>query len=353
MLILKNSQIINLVNIIIAIICGKSVILSDIASELGDSFSEGTEESKIKRIYRFFTNKVFCAEKVYDIFAYNIFSRYKPVDGKVVLIFDHTTIEGKFLILQFSMRIGKRAIPLWYKTFEYKDKKNKQLKHVIEGLLSVYNMIKRYDFDVIVLADRGFKSTLIFDFIQNKLKWKYCIRCTKDVWVHIDGKRTKLQDLPLLKNRTRNYFNVALTKRKFLCNLSVCRDENSNDTWFLIHNMESESAVKEYKKRFTIEEMFKDFKSGGFNMEGTWTEDLTYVRNLHMIISIAYTWLLILGTACTKDKKNHLLGVIKNIGRKKIRMYSLFRAGLKWFKRCFGESIKKYFLKFDFVLCEY
>lgn len=353
MLILKNSQLLNLVNIMVAIICGKSVILSDIANELGDNFSDGLEESKIKRIYRFFTNKAFCAEKVYDIFAYNIFSRYKPRDGKVVLIFDHTTIEDKFVILQFSMKVGKRSIPLWYKTFDYKDKKNKQLKHVIEGLNSIYNMIKRYNFDVIVLADRGFKSIMIFDYIQKELKWKYCIRCTNDVWVNIEGKKMKLRDIPLLKNRTRNYSGVTLTKRKFRCNLSICRDENSDDTWFLIHNFETESAVKEYKKRFTIEEMFKDFKSGGFNLEGTWTEDLTYAKNLYMTISIAYTWLLILGTGCTKDKKNRILGIIKNIGGKKIRIYSLFRAGLKWFKRCFGERTEKYFLKFDFVLFEY
>ncbi|AOZ76034.1 hypothetical protein AC231_09485 [Clostridium pasteurianum] len=41
---------------------------------------------------------------------------------KMVIIFDHTTVKGKFLILKFSLKVGKRAVPLWYKIFEYGEK---------------------------------------------------------------------------------------------------------------------------------------------------------------------------------------------------------------------------------------
>ena len=350
MLLLKSTQLINLINIVLGILCSKSVLITDIGSELGDFYTDGLEESKLKRIYRFFTNERINAERVYDFFATQMLRRYKPWDKKLIIIFDHTTIEDRFTILQFSMRIGTRAIPLWYKMFKYDDKNNKQFIHVKEGLLKVYEMIKAYNFEVIVLADRGFKSVDLFNFIDEKLKWKYCIRCTKDVYVKIENKIMKLQDIKPLKKKTKYYNGVKLTEQEYTCNLAICKDEESLDTWFLIHNFESNIAVNEYKKRFTIEEMFKDFKKGGFNLESTWTENLTYARNLYLCISIAYTWMITLGISCTKDKNNKILGVMKKIKGKKVRIFSLFRTGLMWFKRCLNSSKNKIFLKFDIII---
>ncbi|MCT4621853.1 MAG: transposase, partial [Marinisporobacter sp.] len=45
----------NLVYIIIGIVLAESVVISDISKKLKDSFTDATEESKIKRIYRFFS----------------------------------------------------------------------------------------------------------------------------------------------------------------------------------------------------------------------------------------------------------------------------------------------------------
>lgn len=70
--------------------------------------------------------------------------------------------------------------------------------------------------------------------------------------------------------------------------------------------MDSKQAVGEYKKRFIIEEMLRDLKSNGFDMEGTWTEDIVYFKNLYLCLSIVYTWMIILGASCSKNKKANL-----------------------------------------------
>ncbi|AQR89714.1 hypothetical protein [Clostridium saccharobutylicum] len=44
-----------------------------------------------------------------------------------------------------------------------------------------------YNYEVVLLGDTGFKSVDLFKFI-NKLGWKYCIRCTNDMVVKIEGK---------------------------------------------------------------------------------------------------------------------------------------------------------------------
>jgi hypothetical protein len=53
---------------IIGIILSKSVELSDISEWLKDNFSVGTEDSKMKRIYRFFSSSPINADYVYSFF---------------------------------------------------------------------------------------------------------------------------------------------------------------------------------------------------------------------------------------------------------------------------------------------
>ena len=352
MLILSSPRLNNLVAMVVGIIICQSVVLSKISQELKDSYSSATEESKIKRLQRFLSNKAINPEKLYEFFAYKLLKKYKSRYKSIYIIFDHTTIEDRFVILQFSLKVGRRSIPLWYKIFKYKQDGNKDFKHVREGLNFLHKIITPHEFDVTILADRGFKSVDLFKFIDKVLNWKYCIRCTKDLGIFIDGKRQikKLEDITPCKGTTKHFYNVKLTAQEYVCNMAVCKAEDADDVWFIANNLSGPYAIREYKKRFDIEEMFRDFKSSGFNLEDTWSNDIHYIRMLYLCISIAYYWIITLGVSCTKDKKNNLLGATKNIKGKKVRIYSLFTTGIKWFKRCYYSCRKKYHLKVCFTL---
>ena len=309
MIILSAPRLNNLIAMIIGIICSQSVVLSKISQELKDCYSSGTEESKIKRLQR-------------------------------------------FLILQFSLKVGKRAVPLWFKLFKYKQDGNKDFIHVKEGLRFLHKILTPYKFDVTILADRGFKSIDLFSFIDEELKWKYCIRCTKDLGIFIDGKNKikNLNDIIPRKKATKHFYNVKLTSKKYICNMAVCKAQDAEDTWFIANNLSAPYAIREYKKRFDIEEMFRDFKSSGFNLEDTWSNNIHYAKMLHFCVCIAYSYMISLGISCSKDKKNNLLGATKNIKGNKIRIYSIFTSGLKWFKRAYYSCRKKYYLKTCFTL---
>lgn len=343
----------NLVYIIIGIILSESVVISDISKKLKDSFTDATEESKIKRIYRFFSTSPINPDYIYGFFVEDIIRNYvkRSNCNKVIIIFDHTTIDDRFFILKFSLKVGKRAIPLWYKIFEYNEPNNKDFSHIKEALRDLYPIFKTYDYEVILLGDRFFKSIDLFRFIDG-LGWKYCIRCTKDMIVKIDGKGKihKLKDIRPLKKGTKHFNNVLLSAKEYNCNLAVCKAEDSEDTWYIASNMDSKKCILEYKKRFIIEEMFRDLKSNGFRMEGTWTESTVYFKNLYLCLCIAYTWMIILGADCSKNKKSKIIGATKKIKNKVVRIYSLFSSGLKWFNRCYGSNIRKYKLKFNFIL---
>ena len=66
MIILSAPRLNNLIAMIIGIICSQSVVLSKISQELKDCYSSGTEESKIKRLQRFLSNKAIEPERLYE-----------------------------------------------------------------------------------------------------------------------------------------------------------------------------------------------------------------------------------------------------------------------------------------------
>ena len=40
--------------------------------------------------------------------------------------------------------------------------------------------------------------------------------------------------------------------------MAVCKAQDAEDVWFIANNLSEPYAIREYKKRFDIEEMFKD-----------------------------------------------------------------------------------------------
>jgi hypothetical protein len=150
----------------------KSVVISDISEKLKDDFTDATEESKIKRIYRFFKESPINPDYLYSFFIEEVIKKYikRSNNKKIIIIFDHTTLDDRFVILKFSLKVGKRSIPLWYKIFEYNEKGNKSFKHVKEGIAELNEIFASYDYEVILLADRGFKSIDLFQFIDKLLQ---------------------------------------------------------------------------------------------------------------------------------------------------------------------------------------
>ena len=78
-------------------------------------------------------------------------------------------------------------------------------------------------------------------------------------------------------------FNVlAYQKRKY-------KNHSEEEPWFIITNLDDASEVIKYDKmRGGIEAMFRDYKSGGYNLEGS-KANIHRLTNLILLIAIAYT----------------------------------------------------------------
>ena len=106
------------------------------------------------------------------------------------------------------------------------------MQQIYELKVVVLNILTPYEFEVTIIAERGFKSIDLFKFIDETLKWKYCIRCTKDMGISIAGKRKikKLDDITSRKGFTKYFYNIKLTA------------EESEDVWFIANNISESYA---------------------------------------------------------------------------------------------------------------
>lgn len=87
-----------------------------------------------------------------------------------------------------------------------------------------------------------------------------------------------------------------------------------------------EAAIDAYRKRFDIEEMFRDFKSGGYNLEGTNVEGKRFI-SLVLIIYFAYTIATLQGQLIKSKGMQKYVARRKEYGRSQ-RRHSNFYIGI-------------------------
>lgn len=98
----------------------ESSVASDIARELEDKFDFVQHDSNVKRIRRFYNNKLFDGENFYDALIKHVIFNYKKKhkDFRVHIIIDHMFSHDNYTTLMMSMRVGKQGIPLWFRSFK-------------------------------------------------------------------------------------------------------------------------------------------------------------------------------------------------------------------------------------------
>ena len=130
-----------------------------------------------------------------------------------------------------------------------------------------------------------------------------------------------LSNVYITKNKGFGRFNLAgYWKRKYNKKLE-------KEPWFLLTNLESfEEVIKTYRHRMGIEAMFKDCKTGGYNLEGT-KANVHRLTNLILLIAIAYTISALRGKLIKNSGFQKYISRLKEVKRQS-RRHSNFWVGL-------------------------
>jgi len=114
----------------------------------------------------------------------------------------------------------------------------------------------------------------------------------------------------------------------FVCNVVAVWDKNYKEPLILATNLEDpQEALRLYAKRWSIEPMFRDFKSVHFNIEETGVTYPNRLSSLIFVIVLAYILFVFIGVLKEREERECKRGR----RRKRERRISVFLLGFRAF----------------------
>ena len=270
-------------------------------------------ESRRKKLKRFLKLEILNIEKIWFTCLKEMLKQQErfTIKGLVYIAIDRTSW-GAINILMVSLIYDKRAIPIYWEILDKKGSSNlEEQQRVLGKILTVLSGHK-----IVVLGDREFCSVSLGKWLQ-KPSLYFCLRQKKSTNVKTKegiyqemrelglspGTQLFLNDVNITKEQGFGQFNLAGKWKK------TYRGFQTKEPWYILTNFgDLETAIIAYQKRFDIEEMFRDFKSGGYSLEGSQLAP-QYLSKLIIVIAIAYT------SATMQGKKIKDMGIQKYVTR--------------------------------------
>ena len=336
--------------IIIGMILSGSTVASDIARKLKGNFSLIQHDSIIKRIKRFFTNKLFNPYDFYDKIIRYVISNYtvKHSDKRVHIIFDHMFSHDNYTVFMITMRIGKQGIPLWFRCYKGNDEPKAFDEEMLKQGITYASSLFPDDYDLIFLADRWFNSTSLLNHIDS-LGRTYVVRLKGNIRCFVYDKKEghkiwkNTGDLFTHESKSTFYDDILITNNQFKTNIVLSKKKEVKEPWIIATNGDTKRAIKDYGYRFGgIETVFKNQKSNGFYLESTVKADIKYFESMYTMACFSVLFLTIFGTDYTKNSKSYKsikLTTHKKIKGVKTRVMSFFNVGLTLFNKAI-DSLK-------------
>ena len=312
---MHNSRIILLCEMVLAIIKMGSVQQSKIAQGIQ---SKAKTNSITRRIQRFFKEEILCPIKALKV----IFGLF-DWETKITLTLDRTNWKFGKHDINYLMICGVYkgcSIPLCWILLPHQGNSNTTDRIDLIDMLLRIVPADRIKF---LLADREFIGSEWFQYLKKK-EIPFCIRLKENTLV-FDTRRggliklknllhnvSAVQSRELHQNLSGIFLRIFATRIATgeLLILAISGDDNILDAFAL------------YKIRWSIETMFKAFKSSGFNLENTHQTHSDRLCKMMVLLAIAYAWSVRIG-----DIKNNITPIkIKNHGRQE---FSFFRYGLQ------------------------
>ena len=284
-------------------------------------------DSRIKTMQRFLDSQNFCKEKIWWGIWIELMTGYWLMKEPIMLAIDRTSWRG-YNLLVVSWIIYGRAIPINWQLLDKLGSSNldeqQSVIHPIACLLP--------DYSFVLLGDREFCSKHLATWLL-EIGWSYCLRIKKSTYVHLNQQESvtlnQLASHPGISVFLQGA-NVTKTAHKFPFNVVAHYPKEHHglpiaEGWFLLTTFpDINSAVTAYATRFQIEEMFRDYKSYGFNLELT---QLTGSRfdAWFLLLTLVYST-VIFTSICTPQSHHQYITRISEIPRQYPRA-SMFTIG--------------------------
>jgi len=253
---------------------------------------------------------------------------------RLVFAIDSTKIGGKCICLMLSVQYKTRALPLAWVVFKGRKGYSTQALQ-----LELFELAKTYvpnDCQVVLLGDGEFDGSEIVKWLEEQLNWDYVCRTDETTVVLYQDAWIPLKDIPLCAGQETLLPQVLFTQSNQAGPINVLAvwHEAEQRHWFFVTSFDDyKIAQKWYRKRFTIETLFSDFKGRGFNLNKTKLWKPERVSRLIFAASIAYVFTVYLGVESIVN------GVYHQLVRTDDYYHSLFQLGLIYLDHLLNECL--------------
>ena len=334
----RKTQVQNFVWLIVGIFHSRSVSLSKIA---GKVISTAKNVSTVRRLSRFLASTVVDVRSWYRSTAKAwLMSQVQQV-GEIRLIVDGTKIGFGYQLLMVSLAYRHRAVPIAWTWVRYVRGHSNATKQII--LLKYVRSLIPQKMPVFLVGDSEFGSIAVLQQLQ-QWHWFFVLRQTGNtgLWLDEQSGWQRLDSFVQYAGQSVWYPNGYLTQSGiFPVSVLIHWQKGEKEPWCLATNLPDASlALRYYRRRMWIEEMFADFKKHGFDLESTMLRNSPRLSRLTLAVAFLYVWLLSVGSRTIRAGLRHF------VDRKDRRDLSLFQIGLRFIDRCLLLS-----LSFSLPLC--
>lgn len=306
----------------------KSSHLPDIGSGLPQDIDAA---SRVVHAKRFLSNK-WTDYKVHYLpflIAFLRFALSKTNNNQgISLVIDGSQMGSKHVALVVSLAWKKRSIPICWVIRKGRKGHFPQQMHldIIQQAAEILKPILFTQTKVTLLGDGEFDGASIQQLCRLKLGWKYAVKTTKNTILHEQGDCFKPRFTKVPDGETFLFIpSVEFSKEKIQdVNFLHWHDPKYDEPIFLISNLDDPfEIIRQYELRFSIETMFKDFKSRGFNMHKTRLKEAYDIFNLLIVGALAFCFIMGFGALHQNSP------VKKKVQEKQNQQFSIFTLGLK------------------------
>lgn len=286
------------------------------------------ENSRRRHIQRFLKLTRLSVVLVWFPLIKEIITQRIPKAKRLIIALDRTAWQENNILIASAI-YQKRAFPIFWILLSKKGASNLREQQIV--LRPVIKLFKAHQ--IVIVGDREFHSVDLAEWIDRQ-GVKLVLRQKKDTNFRLRrGKFNSLSSVQIAPGQ-REFFSEINTQKKGFgrFNLAVYwrrkyKNKQEKNPWYLLTNIgDLETAVKAYKQRWGIEAMFKDCKTGGYNLEESQASQDKLVR-LVLLIAIAMTTAWLQGEKTSILRKSPYICRQKEAGRTK-RRHSNFWVGL-------------------------
>lgn len=232
--------------------------------------------------------------------------------GHLLLAIDWTEWHHDLRMLVAAVVTGKRAIPLFAQATRKLVRARSQNAYENTFLRVLADALKRAGVTATLLCDRGFRRVSWIELLQT-LQLGFVVRLMDDVCAETEGRVRPLSEVTLPRGKVVDLGVVPL-RSDGAVHVRVIGywARNAKEPWWIATSElgNARAVLKQYDRRMTVEEQFRDLKGKRFGAKLSWTQfrNPEALARFTMLLAVALLiWITTGVAAARKDRSLRML----------------------------------------------